>query len=119
VKVRFQADADLNEDIVTGVLRREPEVDFQTATAAGLRFLSDLDVLSLAAREGRILVSHDRRTMPQAFAKFVSSNVSPGLLIVSQKTDLLTAIDELLLVWSASQAEDWTNQLGTIPFKTS
>jgi hypothetical protein len=65
VKVRFQADADLNEDIVTGVLRREPKVDFQTATAAGLRLLSDLEVLNLAAREGRILVSHDRRTMPR------------------------------------------------------
>jgi hypothetical protein len=34
VKVRFQADADFNEDIVKGVLRREPRVDFRTATAA-------------------------------------------------------------------------------------
>ena len=116
MKVRFQADADLNENIVTGTLRRQPQVDFQTATSAGLHRLSDLDVLTLAAREGRVLVSHDRRTMPRAFAGFVSSNLSPGLLIVSQKTDLLTAIDELLLVWPASQAEEWTNQLGTIPF---
>lgn len=76
MKVRFQADADLNEDIVTGMLRREP-----TATA-GLRLLSDLDVLTLAAREGRVLVSHDR-TMPRTFAGFVRTNVSPGLLIVS------------------------------------
>jgi hypothetical protein len=36
VKPRFQADADLNEDIVKGVLRREPGIDFQTATSAGL-----------------------------------------------------------------------------------
>ncbi|MFZ1159663.1 MAG: DUF5615 family PIN-like protein [Candidatus Sulfotelmatobacter sp.] len=119
MKVRFQADADLNEDIVTGVLRRESKVDFQTASAAGLRLLSDFEVLSLAARDGRVLVSHDRRTMPQAFARFVSSNVSPGLLIVSQKTDLLTTINELLLVWSDSQAEEWANQVGTIPFKAS
>jgi hypothetical protein len=115
VKVRFQADADLNEDIVTGVLRREPQVDFQTATTAGLRRLSDLEVLTLAAREGRVLVSHDRRTMPGAFAGFVSANVSPGLLIVSQKTDLLAAINELLLVWQASDAADWANQLFAIP----
>ena len=31
MKVRFQADADLNEDIVAGVQRRVPEIDFQTA----------------------------------------------------------------------------------------
>ena len=116
MKLRFQADADLNEDIVTGVLRREPRVDFQTATAAGLRLLSDLQVLALAAREGRVLVSHDRRTMPQAFGEFVRSNVSPGVFIISQKTDLLTAIDGLLLVWMISEAEEWTNHLGTIPF---
>ena len=116
MRPRFQADADFNEDIVTGVLRREPQVDFQTATAAGLRLLSDLEVLTLAAREGRILVSHDRRTMPRAFAGFVASNLSPGLLIVSQKTDLLAAIAGLLLVWQASEAEEWVNQLGTIPF---
>ena len=30
MKIRFQADADLNEDIVSGVRRREPSVDFQT-----------------------------------------------------------------------------------------
>ena len=116
MKVRFQADADLNEDIVTGILRREPRIDFQTATTAGLRLLSDSQVLTLAAREGRVLVSHDRRTMPRAFTEFVRSNTSPGLFIVSLKTDLLTAIDELLLVWMSSQAEEWVNQLGTIPF---
>ncbi len=115
MKARYQADADLNEDLVTGILRREPKVDFQTATAAALRLLSDLDVLTLAARQGRVLVSHDRRTMPRAFAGFVRSNVSPGIFIVSQMTDLLNAIDELLPVWSASEAEEWTNQLATIP----
>jgi hypothetical protein len=116
VKVRFQADADLNEDIVTGILRREPGIDFQTAAAAGLRLLSDLQVLTLAAREGRVLVSHDRRTMPRAFGDFLRTSESPGLLIVSQRTDVLTAIDELLLVWMSSEAEEWINRLGTIPF---
>jgi hypothetical protein len=54
--------------------------------------------------------------MPRAFGEFVRSNVSPGVFIVSQKTDLLAAIDDLLLVWMISEAEEWTNQLGTIPF---
>lgn len=54
--------------------------------------------------------------MPRAFAEFLRTNESPGLLIVSQKTDLLTAIDELLLVWMSSEAEERINQLGTIPF---
>jgi hypothetical protein len=116
VKIRFQADADLNEDIVKGVLRREPGVDFRTATGAGLRSLSDLEVLTISARESRVLVSHDRKTMPRAYAEFLRTNSSPGLLIVSQKADLLTAIEDVLLVWIASDAAEWTNQMFTIPF---
>ena len=41
MKPRFQADADFNEDIVSGVLRRVPEIDFQTANEAELENLSD------------------------------------------------------------------------------
>lgn len=116
MKVRFQADADLNEDIVKGILRREPGIDFRTASSGGLRRLSDSEVLTLAAADGRVLVSHDRRTMPSAFAEFVLRTTSPGLLIVSQRADLLNTIEDLLLVWVASDAAEWINQLGTIPF---
>ncbi len=115
MKPRFQADADLNEDILTGVIRRESQVDFQKAEEAGLSDLDDLQVLALAAREGRILVSHDRKTMPRHFAGFIQSNTSPGLIIVSQRTDARAAIEELLMIWSASEAEEWTNNISTIP----
>ena len=116
MKISFQADADFNEDILKGVRRREPRIDFRTAAAAGLRSLTDLEVLTLSAREGRILVSHDRRTMPRAFAEFVRTNKSPGVLIVPEKADLLSVIDDLLLIWMASEAAEWTNQLGAVPF---
>ncbi len=116
MKLRFQADADLSEDIVKGVLRREPGIDFQTATAAGVRGLGDLEVLALAAEEGRILVSHDRKTMPAAFGKFIQSKTSPGLFLISQKTDLLVAIESVLLAWVASDHEEWINRMVAIPF---
>jgi predicted nuclease of predicted toxin-antitoxin system len=73
MNVRFQADADLNEDIVAGVVRREPTIDFQTADEANLRGLPDPQVLALAAQENRILVTHDRRTMPRHFADLIGS----------------------------------------------
>jgi hypothetical protein len=55
MKVRFQADADLNAEIVAGVLRREPSIDFQTADEANLRRFPDPEVLALAAQENRIV----------------------------------------------------------------
>ena len=115
MKAKFQADADLNEDILTGVRRREPAVDFQTATEAGFRGVPDEQVLALAAREGRVLVSHDRRTMPKAFGNFILNETSPGLLIVSQQTSIVLAIEELLLIWTASEVEEWINRICFIP----
>jgi len=115
VKVRFQADADLNEDIVTGVLRRAPAIDFQTAKEAGLYGLADQDVLALAALESRILVSHDRRTMPGHFAEFITASRSPGLLIVSQHQELSCVIEEVILIWAASESEEWVDRITTIP----
>ncbi len=93
-----------------------PGVDFRRAEQAGIRGLDDIQALALAARDGRVLVTHDRKTMPTHFAEIVGSNTSPGLFIVSQKTDLLSAIEALLLVWVAFEAEEWVNTICTIPF---
>jgi hypothetical protein len=115
MRVRFQADADLNRHIIAAVKRREPMVDFQTAQEAGLTGLDDPAVLAVAASEGRLLVSHDRQTMPRHFAQFIQQRTSPGLLIVSQHLPVSQAAEELLLIWFASEAEEWINQISFLP----
>ena len=62
--VRFLADADLNEGIVAGYLRREPTTDFLSANEANREGLPDPKLLALATEQNRILVSHDFQTMP-------------------------------------------------------
>ena len=113
--VRFLADSDLNQIIVKATLRREPTIDFQTAHAAGLSGLSDREVLALAASQGRILVTHDRKTMPQHFAAFIRSETSAGVLLVPQKRPIASTVEELILIWAASEAEEWTNRIYTLP----
>ena len=115
MKIRFQADADLNEDIVTGVLRREPDLDFQTAEEANLRGLNDYQVLKLAADQGPFLSRMIDKTMPRHFADFITRETSPGLLIVSQKASVALVIEELIMIWGASEAEEYTNRTCTIP----
>jgi hypothetical protein len=115
MKPRFQADADLNEEIVAGVIRREPAIDFQTAPEAGLHGLSDPDVLARAAGENRILVTHDRRTMPRHFADFILQDASPGVFVIPQQLPVRLAIEELLLIWLASEGEEWVNLIVELP----
>ncbi len=114
MRVRFQVDADLDARIVRGLRRRKPDVDFQTAEDASLEGLPDPDVLRIAAGLGRLLVTHDRRTMPGHFAEFTTNQISPGV-IITPKFQIGVAIEELLLIWADSEAEEWYNRLVWIP----
>jgi Domain of unknown function (DUF5615) len=115
-EVRFQADADLRQAIVTGAIRRQPNLDFQSANEAGLEGLKDPEVLAIAARDGRVLVTHDRKTMPIEFSQFIISQTSSGVLILSQNLSIGEAIDAIILVWEASTAEEWSDRIMTFPF---
>ena len=115
MRICFQADADLNEEIVFGLFRREAQIDFLTAEESHLRGLPDPEVLTIAARENRVLITHDRRTMPYHLADFIAHENSPGVIIVSQNVSVREAIEELLLIWTASDAEYWQNRIVSIP----
>jgi hypothetical protein len=78
---------------------REPEVDFLTAREGGTLGLSDPDVLALAAKTGRIVVSSDQKTMPGHFWAFVTTRQSPGVIILPQSVEDGRAIQELIWIW--------------------
>jgi hypothetical protein len=115
MKIRFQADNDFNGRVVRAVARLSPAVDFQTAAAIGLHGLPDERVLELAAAEGRILVSHDRKTMPIHFRNFIARQESPGLFIVSQNLPIAEAAEWLYTFWAASEAAEHVNLITYIP----
>jgi hypothetical protein len=115
--IRFQADNDLKRILVDATLRREPRIDFQTAQTARLDELDDEAVLRLAASQSRILVSHDKRTMPGALAAFVNSgNTSPGvLLVIPQNAPIHAVVEAVILIWADDHPKDWENRVFKIP----
>jgi hypothetical protein len=116
MKLRLQADASLKAAIVDGVRRREPSIDFRPAGGVLPEGVDDLTVLRLAAGEGRILVSHDVHTMPMHFANFVDQEGrSPGVFLIPQKISIAESIEEIVLIWSASDAQEWSGRLVWLP----
>jgi hypothetical protein len=114
--IAFQADADLDHDIVVAVRRLEPTVDLASAAEGGLIGLADPEVLEAAARQGRILVTHDRRTMPGHFRdRLDEGRSSPGVFIVSQFEPIGPVVEVLTLVWAASESAEWQNQVRHLP----
>jgi len=113
---RFLADHDLNEHIVAGVLRREPVIDFSRVRDLGISTLPDTEILAYAAREGLLVVSHDVNTMPAAaFARLSAGGSFPGLFMAPQSSPIASIIDSLVLIWAASELEEWKDQVVFLP----
>lgn len=115
MKIRFQADADLNQIIVKASRRAVPEMDFQTAAEAELIGVSDPEVLATADQLGRVLVTHDRRTIPEYFAERLATTSSSGVIVVPQSMAVRAVVDDLILIWLASEAEEWINRIRVLP----
>jgi Domain of unknown function (DUF5615) len=113
---RFLADQDLNEHIITGVLRHEPAIEFRRLREIGLDRHPDAEVLAHAAAQGLLVVSHDVNTMiDQAFARLAEGHALSGLLMVQQRGAIAPVIESLVLIWSASEFEEWQGQVVYLP----
>ncbi len=69
-RVRFLADENFDYVILRGLRLRQTQVDILTAPQAGILGFPDPAVLAYAAEHDRVLLSHDKRTMPHHFAVF-------------------------------------------------
>jgi hypothetical protein len=77
--------------------------------------MSDIEVLRLAARDGRVLVTGDLNTMPGHFKEFTAGEDSPGLLLVPPRSAIGEIIDGLVACWLAWAAEEMRNQIRWLP----
>lgn len=69
-----------------------------------------------AASEGRVLVSHDRRTMLNHFRnRLAAGKTSPGLLVVAQGTAIGVAAEAVVTMWAVTKPGELTNQAYHLP----
>jgi hypothetical protein len=71
--------------------------------------------LRIAVEAGRIVVSHDVSTMPQAFAEFLRTGHSPGLLLTPQSCAIAEVIEHLVLIWELTEASEWQDRICYLP----
>jgi hypothetical protein len=110
------ADENFNNDIVRGVLRRNPRLDIVRIQDAGLSGAGDEVVLEWVAREGRILLTDDVSTLTRyAYDRAKASLPMPGVLEVSRGVPVSTAIEDILLLAELSLPGEWEGQIRYLP----
>jgi len=116
--LRFLADQNFDGDIVRGLLRQIPKLDVLTAHQAALSEASDPELLEWAASHDRIVLTHDRRTMPDhAGDRIRAGQRLSGLIVVPTRLPVNQAIEDLLLITTCSLEGEWENKVQFLPLR--
>jgi hypothetical protein len=115
--LRLLIDQDLDHDILRGLIRRIPQFDALTAFDIGMSKATDAQLLAWADREGRIVVTHDRTTMPVHAADLMGKGKNiAGVFVVPRSLQLRQAIEDLELMITCSSNDEWVNVIRYLPF---
>ena len=118
-QIRFLLDENTSHIIQDGLKRRQPEVEIRGIGGEGVPPLStkDEDILKFLEREGYILVSSNRSTMPVHLREHLQKGRHiPGILLLRPRASYKQIIDTLELICLASVPEDFQDQIKYIPY---
>jgi hypothetical protein len=114
--LRLAADENFNNDILRGVLRRNPHLELVRIQDAGLAGVDDVAILAWAARENRVLLTHDVATITRyAYARVRDGLPMPGVFEVSRAVPIGRAIEDILLLAETSLDGEWEGQIRYLP----
>lgn len=114
--LRLMTDEDFNGHIVRGVRRLLPKLDLVRTQDLGLLSARDADVLEAAATTGRILLTHDAKTMPMhAYDRVRAGKPLPGVIVCPQNVEIGRAVEELTLLAEYSVDGEWENKVVYLP----
>jgi hypothetical protein len=116
--LRLAADENFNNDIIRGIKRRNPNVDIVRVQDAGLSGVDDQTILEWAAREGRILLTHDVSTMTRyAYERVQAGSPIPGIFEANRNLPIGDVIEDILLLVEYSLNNEWEGQVQYLPLR--
>ena len=114
--LRLLSDENFNGDIVRGLLFRQPDFDVVRVQDVGLGGAADPTVLAWAANNKRIVLTHDRATMPDdAYARLASGDSMVGVFVLNSRFPVGHAIQELLVLSACSEQVEWNGRVVHLP----
>lgn len=114
--IRLVADENFKRKIIRGVLRVLPELDVVRVQDVGLEGIDDPALLEWAAREGRIVLTHDVSTMTgYAYDRVGRGLPMPGVWEVKQRARIARAVEDIMIAVSCSEEGEWEGQVLYLP----
>jgi hypothetical protein len=116
--LRLAVDENFNNDIVRGLIRKNPYIDIVRIQDVGLSGADDPTVLEWTATQGRILLTHDVATITRyAYERIKSGRRMPGVFEVSMTAPIGQVIEDILLLVDLSFENEWEGKIVFLPLK--
>jgi predicted nuclease of predicted toxin-antitoxin system len=110
------ADENFNGRILRAVLRRLPDLDIYRAQDTSSSGADDPRLLEWAAKENRVVLTHDVTTLVGfAYERVRSGRPMPGVIAVQANAAMSRVIEDLHLVLLASEPAELTDRVLFIP----
>jgi hypothetical protein len=114
--LRLLTDENFNGIIVSGLLKRQPDLEIVRVQDVGLLGAEDSVILEWAAREDRVLLTHDAKTITKyAYERVLAGQRMPGVFELVRTLPFGRAIEEILLIAQASFEGEWEGQVRYLP----
>src|SRR5262245_1763799 len=114
--MRLLFDENFNHRILRGLRIRLPQLDAVIAQDTSLKGSDDPSLLSSAAEQSRIIVTHDVRTIPKfAYKRVSGGDQMPGVIVVPEAMPIGEAIENLLTLIECSDQKEYLNQVVHLP----
>jgi hypothetical protein len=111
------ADEDLRFEIVLAVRRLEPALEIATVVELGRAGSTDVQVLDFALESRLLVISHDVNTLKaEAETRIADGRGMAGVFLTGQRSRTRAVAESLVLIWAASEAEEWANRIVFLPF---
>jgi hypothetical protein len=116
--IRFLADDHFYGRILRGLFRTRERLDVTRAQDTGLSGASDEKLLEWAADNNRLILTHDKRTMPRFVHERLDSGLhTSGVFIVKTRASIGRCINDIRLIAECSEDAEWQDQIVYLPFE--
>jgi hypothetical protein len=110
------ADENFSHRILRGIKLRTGNLDVLVSQKVGLAGKKDGALLAWAAEQSRIVLTHDRQTIPKyAYERIRSQQPMPGVIVVSDTMPIGEAVEALTIYPECGVAEDFENSVTFLP----
>jgi predicted nuclease of predicted toxin-antitoxin system len=114
--IKLLADENLDNTIIRGLLRRNPDIDIIRVQDIGLSGEDDPVVLEWAANESRVLLTHDVATITRfAYERLAQDLAMPGVVEIRTDAPVGKVIEDIFIILECGVAEDLDGQVYYLP----